>query len=294
MFRSGLPLQSPTDASAPAVDGRPLIVPAPSVTPLPVADVAAAARSVRHRLRAASLHLALSALAGIGVLALVLLAWYPEPMTRLHSVRTIVVIMVAVDVFIGPLLTFLLFDPRKSRLALDLAAVVTLQLLALFYGLHTVHQGRPAFVVLVEDRFEVVSPAELKPEIRARARHNPESLVDPLLPRWVALRLPAAQADREALVLDGLEKGEDLQHHAERYVPLLEAADTATAAALPIARLRALNPSRSAEIDAALERAGLAEDAVRYLPLRGPARDGAVLLSARDATVLEVLVLRPW
>lgn len=64
--------------------------------------------------------------------------------------------------------------------------------------------------------------------------------------------------------------------------------------ALPIARLRSLNPQRVAEIDAAIVATGLPEDQVRYLPLRAPARDGAVLIGLPSGEVLKVLSLTPW
>jgi DNA-binding NtrC family response regulator len=39
---------------------------------------------------------------------------------------------------------------------------------------------------------------------------------------------------------------------------------------------------------------GRVEDALRYLPLRGPAGDGAVLIDAKDAAVVTVAALVPW
>lgn len=267
--------------------------------PRPAAKSAKAPRpslspGLRDRLTAAAVHLALSAIVALAVLALVLLAWYPEPMTRLHGVDSILLIMLGVDVALGPLFTLIVFDRRKRNLSLDLATIAALQLGALAYGLHTVHQGRPAFVVLVKDRFEVVAPSELLPQARREARSNPLATLDPFGPRWVAARMPESQQERNAVLFEAVESGRDVQHHPKLYVDYGKEAAASLPRALPIARLRSLNPQRAAEIDAAIVATSLPEDQVRYLPLRAPARDGAVLIGLPSGEVLKVLSLTPW
>lgn len=299
MFRSGFPVHHDprSAADSPATDDqtRPMIVPviAPPMAPS-TRTGAPAVGGLSDRIRAAGIHLGLSAVAACLVLCLVLLAWYPSPMPGLHGVDAILFIMLAVDVVIGPVFTFIVFDRRKAALALDLATIATLQLAALAYGLHTVHQGRPAFVVLVKDRFEVVAPSELKLEARAHARGNPHAVMDALGPRWVAARMPATLKESDAILFDALGKGRDLQHHPKLYVAYSAEAANAVDRSLPISRLRALNPGRSAEVDAAVAATGRSESGLRYLPLRAPARDGAVLVSFPDGEILSVLPISPW
>jgi hypothetical protein len=60
---------------------------------------------------------------------------------------------------------------------------------------------------------------------------------------------------------------------------------------LPVSKLRTLNPASGPEIDTAVAATGLSESALRYLPMRGPAADGAVLVSQADGRVLKVLPL---
>lgn len=299
MFRSGSPLQFDPrpEREASAVDDqtRPMIVPVIAAPPVGAGRTASPVMGgLSERIRAAGIHLALSAVAAGLVLCLVLLAWYPAPMTRLHGVDAILLIMLAVDVVIGPVFTFIVFDRRKKALALDLATIAVLQLAAMAYGLHTVHQGRPAFVVLVKDRFEVVAPSELKAEARAQARGNPHAIMDALGPRWVAARMPESPQESNAILLEALAKGRDVQHHPKLYGAYAAEAAAAVDRALPIARLRALNPQRTAEVDAAVARTGRPESGLRYLPLRAPARDGAVLLAYPGGETLSVLPIQPW
>jgi hypothetical protein len=252
------------------------------------------ARSWRERIRAALVHLLLSGMAALLVTGVVLLAWYPDPLHRMLGVGAILWIVLGVDVVLGPLFTLIVFDRRKKRLKWDLAAIAALQLAALAYGLFTIHQGRPAFVVLVKDRFEVISPADLRIEERTAARGNPFARIDPTGPRWVAARMPETVELRNAIMFESVENGRDVQHHPRLYVDYTSQTAEALERALPISRLRSLNPLAGAEIDALVARTGQAESALRYLPLRGPASDGTVVVAHPDGRILEVSSLQPW
>lgn len=257
----------------------------------------AAAPATGHwtpRLRAAGLHLLVCAGAGVLVFALVFGLWYPGPLPSLLGVGAILGIVLAVDIVVGPLLTLLVYDRSKPRLKWDLAMIGVLQAAALGYGLHTLHQGRPAFIVLVADRFEVTSPADLRPADREAARDNPDARIDPMRPRWVAAQQPDSVEEQGRIVQEALTTGRDIQHHPRHYVDYRSAARTGLERALPMARLRTLNPGRGAEIDALIADSGRAESALRYLPLRGPAADGAVLIDANDASVVAMAALVPW
>ncbi len=246
------------------------------------------------RARAAGLHLLASAAIVAALCAVVFGAWYPGPLPAMMGVGAILAIVVGVDLVVGPLLTFVVFDRRKRRLGWDLAAIAALQLAALGYGVHTLHQGRPAFVVLVKDRFEVVAPADLRRGDRQAAVDNPHARTDPLRPRWVGATVPARREDADRILFEALTSGTDLQHHPRLYVDYAAESATALSRALPVSRLRALNPGGGADIDALVARSGLPEDRLAYLPLRGPARDGAVLLDRRDARVVGMGLLQPW
>jgi hypothetical protein len=264
-------------------------LPAPRPT-----TVVPAGSSLRERLRAAGIHLLACTVVVLAVCAVVFGAWYPGPLPRLLGVGAILVIVFGVDLVVGPLLTLLVYDRSKPRLKWDLATICALQLAALAYGVHTLYQGRPAFVVLVKDRFEVTSPADLRPQDREAARDNPNARIDPMRPRWVAARPPALPDERIAIVIEALVQGRDVQHHPRLYVDYASERDTALERSLPLSRLRALNPGRGAEIDALVARSGRAEGSLRYLPLRGPASDGTVVIDAKDASVVEVAGFVPW
>jgi hypothetical protein len=202
--------------------------------------------------------------------------------------------MLGVDVVLGPIFTLIVFDRRKKRLVWDLTTIAALQLAALAYGLYTLHQGRPAFVVLVKDRFEIISPADISPTDVAAAKDNPFAQARITGPSWVSIRMPDSASERHAITMEAFESGRDIQHHPRFYVDYDSQVNEALARSLPLSKLRSLNPSNGTDIDAAVAASGLSESALRYFPMRGPAADGAVLVSQADGRVVKVMALKPW
>lgn len=116
-----------------------------------------------NRYKAAGIHLAISAAVAVVVLALLLLVWYPQPYFRLAGGAGLMLILIGVDVVMGPLLTLIVFDPAKKSLKLDLAVIAALQVAALAYGITVIAQARPVFVVFAGDRFTVVAANQIDP-----------------------------------------------------------------------------------------------------------------------------------
>ena len=101
------------------------------------------------KLRAALIHIGISATIFLVFLYLILVEWYPPPFFTTDGGWNGVVIMVLVDIVLGPTLTFIIFNPRKSRkeILLDLSIVAVIQLGALAWGGYTVYNQRPVAVV---------------------------------------------------------------------------------------------------------------------------------------------------
>ncbi len=258
------------------------------------AQRAPAATPLRERMRAAGIHLLLCIAIAAAVLALVYLAWYPAPMPALLGVGSILLIMLGCDVVIGPLFTLIVFDRRKKSLRWDLGIIAAVQCAALVYGLVTVYQGRPAFVVFVKDRYELVSPSDLRAEDIAAAGDRDAARVDPLRPRWVTARMPDSAEERSAILMEAMSGGRDVQHFPRLYVEHTGLDHEALAKAQPLDRLRTLNPARLAELDAQVARTGRAAGELVFVPIHGPSADGAALIGRSDGKLLAVTSLVPW
>ena len=175
---------------------------------------------LRAATQAAAVHLicsvAVALLAGLLVFGL----WYPHPYTDLSGGRELFLLVLAVDVVCGPLLTAVIFNPAKPRAELwrDLGLVVLIQLGALGYGVYTVWQARPLFLVMELDRFKVVA----EPDLRGA---SPAELSIPLRPTWfagpatVAVREFKDRQEQQAVLFDSLAGGRDLAARPDCYLP---------------------------------------------------------------------------
>ena len=70
---------------------------------------------MRRRLTLALAHLGVSALVITTFVLWVIFVWYPSPLAQLQGVTAILLVLVFVDVCLGPLLTFVIASPHKAR-----------------------------------------------------------------------------------------------------------------------------------------------------------------------------------
>ena len=79
--------------------------------------------------------------------------WYPEPYFSVDGGWQGIRLVAAVDLVLGPFITFLIFDLSKSRKAIvfDLVTIMVIQFGALAYGVYATYSQRPVAVVLIDE-----------------------------------------------------------------------------------------------------------------------------------------------
>lgn len=109
--------------------------------------------------KAMSVHFGLSLLVAAVVALLVFTLWFPYPYRELAGGRELFMLVMVVDIVCGPLLTFVLFSPAKPKkeLITDISLIAVIQILALCYGIWTVWQVRPLYLVQEADKFNIIS-----------------------------------------------------------------------------------------------------------------------------------------
>lgn len=247
------------------------------------------------RWKASSLHLAISVGIAAAVLALMLLVWYPHPIFAAVGGQQVLLILLAVDVTLGPFITLLIFNAKKSRRALtfDLSVIAVLQVSALIYGMSVVFQARPVYVVFSKDSFDLVSAHMLTREDLAKARYPDYKSLPLAGPVYVYSEMPTDVNERNELVMSAL-SGKDLPLFPQYYKPYAEHMAAAGRAAKPLAELKRLNPDRVGEIDDAIRTSERNEIDIGFLPLRAKHRHLAVLVGKSDGKVLTIAKLNPW
>jgi hypothetical protein len=245
----------------------------------------------RHvtRWQASGLHLLISIAIAAAVVALLLLVWYPGPLFEAMGGRGLLFILIGVDVVLGPLITLIIFKQGKRGLKLDLAIIGAVQLAALLYGVHVMYLARPAFIAYVKGQLQVAIAAELAPERLAQAKY-PQFRRPPFgKPVFVATDIPNDPASQNELV-DAVLAGQDVQHFPKYYVPYSERTREILAGSQPLERIRKTEPETGRIIDAYLAHSGKKESDLRYVPLRGREAWIAVLIDARTAEPVKLLL----
>jgi hypothetical protein len=242
------------------------------------------------RARAFSYHLVGSLIWGVLALLLVFGMWYPSPLHVATGVTGIFLLIITVDVILGPLLTLIVFRPGKNRRALrfDLIVIITVQLLALAYGLVTVSQGRPVWIVFNIDRFDLVQAYELDNPYREQAQEHYQKL-GWTGPQWVAARVPEEKSVRDELLFESLFAGVDLPQRPDLYVPYAEEQARIINKARSLDELKQYNSV--ADVEKVLKRYS---EVSAYLPMMGRAESVTVLINKETAAVIAVVDLRPW
>lgn len=238
------------------------------------------------RYRAAGLHLGMSAVIGVVAVAVMLLAWYPGEYFRISGGSMLVLIMVGVDVGLGPLITLIIFNPAKRRLLLlDLAFIALVQLTALVYGGWIMFEARPAYAVFVVDRFDVVNVLDLDAESRAAATDPRFRTLPWLGPRFAVAKLPSDPAARNEVMMAAAQ-GVDLMLKPKLWVAYADGRDLVLQRARPLAAFRDIAPGNAAAIDRALAKLGRNEESMRAAGVNAPHGMAVMLLDAKTAEPL--------
>jgi hypothetical protein len=241
--------------------------------------------ALNRRLRAAGIHLAISALVAAIASWVVFKVWYPPPLATISGGATLFLMLVGIDVVLGPALTAVVASPGKPRgeLMRDLAVIVVVQAAAFGYGIYTMSLARPVAIAFEVDRLRVVSAADIDPTLLAEAPPEYRSLP------WNGPRLLAAvkPTERDAALrsIDLGLAGIDLAMVPANWRDWSTQRDAAWAKARPVARLVKQYPGSAAELAAIATRAGQGVDALRFLPLVAR-RESWVTILAPDAAIV--------
>lgn len=248
---------------------------------------------IKDRIKAFSIHLGISSIVAALSMVVVFFIWYPAPLHIAVGVTQIFLILLAVDVTIGPLLTFVVYQKGKKSLKFDLAVIAILQSAALAYGMNTVFVGRPAYVVYAVDRFEVSRAYEVDPKSLEIAfkRNNENAKISWLQPKWVGAQSPKDRDRRNEILFASVVGGNDWPQLPELFVPLSEVKQQILERSKPLEALRKIHGN---DADTQEKLAGLKDSEVKWLPLVSNAKNMTVIVDANSANVLTVLDINPW
>ncbi|MCL2872371.1 MAG: type IV pilin accessory protein [Betaproteobacteria bacterium] len=245
-----------------------------------------------NRWKASGIHLTISFVIACTVTLLICFILYPGFYFYLSGGFKLLFLIVGVDVFIGPLLTLIVYKKGKKNLIFDLSVIVLLQMVALVYGVHTMWVARPVYNVFEVDRFVVVTPVSINGESLAKAKPEYQKL--PWNgPKLVGAEKPTNPDEQYKMVISGL-SGADIETYPQYYVPFESQKAQVAKKAKPLSELRGKTPETAKLIDDFLRSQKGKEEDYRYLPMKGFSPDFMVMVVTLDGTPVTGLAIDPW
>lgn len=250
--------------------------------------------AIKLKLKAFALHLGISFAIAAVVFLLVLGVWYPAPYYILSGGWQLLLLVLAIDVIIGPIITLLVYNQRKGKLERvgEFVVIGLLQLCALTYGVWSIFEARPVHMVFEYDRFRIIHANDILDETR---RKLPEGIeVFPISgPTWLGLR-PLEGREKFDFTLQAL-GGVAVAAQPQLWIPYEESHNEVLTSSKPVDDLIERFPASRKKIEAAIEKVGYPADRLRYLPIQGRKMETwTVLLDSNTAAPVIYLDIDPF
>ena len=245
---------------------------------------------MKFRLKAFGLHLLGSATALTLILGALYLGWYHWPGWYLSEAGHVILLMVGVDVVLGPLLTLIVANSAKSfrELGRDIGIIVTVQLIALVYGATTLWSGRPLYYAFSADCLEVVQASDIDAEAR-KASDDQKLALAPhwySLPRWIWAPLPKDPNEAQKIVVSvTLGSGSDVTALPQYYRPWDQGLSDLHAKLKKVDEIRYFSAKQKKLLKARMLASGFATDQPDAIALIGR---GPSLLAVIDPASLKL------
>lgn len=242
----------------------------------------------KSKLKAAAIHGLITLIVAILTALLVYGVWYRGELAQMMSGTDLYLLILIVEICLGPLMSLVIFNSNKPRneLIRDYCIVGSVQVLALVYGLYSVALSRPVYTVFVKDRIEIVAAIELKAEDIATARF-PEFKK---LPLWGAKSIctdsPTDPHEKSDLLLSAL-GGKDIQLLPKYYRSCIH--NEAFDKSLPKSQLTTLTPIKIEELPTDIQQADF-----KWLPVSTRFGTGIVIYKMGDIESPLFLSLDPF
>lgn len=232
------------------------------------------------------------AIAGLVIFAV----WFPHPYDQTSGGRHLFLLLAVTNVVCGPVLTFVLFDPVKSKIKwrVDLFLILAIQISTFVFGLNIVAKARPLFLAFEGNRFRVVHAGDFDITLMSKAQSE---LTNIGLggPRLIGARLAKSTDPDFPLSVQLSMQGLHPAFRPDRWTPYHHQRGAILAELRPISMLRSGNPGNPYELNQAIVKSGLQEDQLGYLPMvDNEITDWVVLVNRVDAQPVSYVNQDGW
>ncbi len=169
------------------------------------------------------------------------LAWFPYSFSKLGGFNNTALMLIFVDLILGPLLVLIVYKENKKFLKFDINVLLAIQLVAFVYGAYALYLKHPAYAVFIDNKFTLTNVSSIYPQ---------QSWIEQLKttvfssPKLVIANLPKNPKERQGLIFDIILSGEpDIHERPEFYRPMDENIQAVFSKSIPLEQL--LNNTKS-------------------------------------------------
>jgi hypothetical protein len=240
------------------------------------------------RYSATLVHFSISLFVGLMMLAVVWFVYYPSPMLVGFGGLEIFLLIVTIDVILGPLLTLVVFNKTKKNLFWDLTVIAVLQVTALSYGAMQLFAARPVYVAALDNEFHVIQATEITEQnLQKSGSHLP--LFGPI---WVGTAPPTDQNKLEEVKLVAQLVDGGLGHFPQYHSPLSGNVEQLINTAKTIDDLELRHGVEAAKVNAWLVSNEVATLDAVYVPTKIQSDRYATVLNKKTRTVIGITPFR--
>ena len=166
------------------------------------------------RWKAGAIHFSISLMLFIGLLAIILLLWYPGILFSIDRGWAGLQLVIGVDLIAGPLLTLIVFKSGKKGLKFDLSCIALFQAACMMAGMWVIYSERPVALVLAWDAIYSVDTEEF-----VEYGRDPDILEDfpGPFPKLIYVELPESDIAAEIASVRAQFIGDPLYMQTENY-----------------------------------------------------------------------------
>lgn len=222
------------------------------------------------------------------ILANIIIFWFPRPFLEISNFKEITIILLLVDLILGPLLTFVIYKPKKKSLKFDFSVIASIQILALAYGLYTLYLAHPVYITYHGGEFHIVTAQHADP---SNAK-NPNMRVSKLSPPKLAyLNIPDKET-RNDLFAKMLNGQGDIETNSKYYEPVVNHLDKVILNGLD-PQIAFKQDSDQKKVDNFLAKNGKKLNDYVFVPLRGSSKKTIWVLEKETGRPVDTINLNP-
>jgi len=226
------------------------------------------------------LHITFSVLIISSLLCCIFLVWYPWPLAKATGLEHILLLLIFIDVIVGPFLGLLVYKEGKKTLKFDLLIICILQIGAFLFGSYHVFKGRPVWIVYSVDQFELIRDNEIVSKVYQSSFSGP---------KFVAIQYSNIPQMKQKEMFKELFEGVSLTQDPQNYKELTQVKLQIQKHAQNLNQLEKYNSKQ--QVKEILKKYPSAD---AWVPLKANAVDMVVLMNKSSAQVVKIVDLRPW